>query len=220
MLEAVAGLEEDAVVGDLRFINVHYAPSASTQMGSTVRGGFEYAGKSYKGRFDHVPGFATCTDCHNPHSLQVEIEACTSCHKGAEAFAAIRVSPLDFDGDGDTAEGIADPIATLHGRLGAAMQVYSESVTGTAIVYAPASYPYFFIDGDGDGMASDIEAVYPNRYQSWTPRLLKAAYNYQLVAKEPAIFAHNPHYALQLLYDSLESLSQTVEVDLSGVLRP
>ena len=65
------------------------------------------------------------------------------------------------------------------------------------MVYASAAYPYFFVDKDGDGAVSEGEAAYPNRYQSWTPRLVKAAYNYQLVAKEPAIFAHNPHYALQ-----------------------
>ena len=55
VLNATQGMDEDTVIGDLQFINVHYAPSASTQLGTTVRGGFEYQDKVYKGRFDHVP---------------------------------------------------------------------------------------------------------------------------------------------------------------------
>lgn len=220
VLNATQNMDEDAVIGDLQFINVHYAPSASTQLGSIVRGGFEYDGRVYKGRFEHVPDLNSCTSCHRPHSLQVNIANCTSCHQGAESFTDIRISPSDFDGDGDTSEGIAGPIAELHSRLGDAIQRYAAETAGVPLVYASSAYPYFFIDGDGDGAVTAGEAAYPNRYQSWTPRLLKAAYNYQLVAKEPAIFTHNPHYALQLLFDSLESLSESVEVDMAGLMRP
>ncbi|MEO0915739.1 MAG: polyheme membrane-associated cytochrome C [Pseudomonadota bacterium] len=220
VLTATQDMAEDAVIGDLQFINVHYAPSASTQLGTLVRGGFEYDGKVYKGRFDHVPDLNTCTSCHSPHSLQVNIANCTSCHQGVENFTDIRTSPGDFDGDGDSAEGIAGPIGALHARLGDAIQRYAAETAGVPVVYASSAYPYFFIDGDGDGAVTDGEAAYPNRYQSWTPRLLKAAYNYQLVAKEPAIYAHNPHYALQLLFDSLESLSEQVDVDMAGLTRP
>ena len=220
VLNATQNMDEDAVIGDLRFINVHYAPSASTQLGSVVHGGFEYDGKVYKGRFNHVPDLGTCTSCHSPHSLQVDIAKCTTCHQGAESFEDIRISTVDYDGDGDTTEGIAAPIAELHARLGDAIQRYAAGTAGVPVVYASSAYPYFFIDGDADGAVSEGEAAYPNRYQSWTPRLLKAAYNYQLVAKEPAIFTHNPHYALQLLYDSLESLSERVEVDMAGLARP
>ncbi len=41
-------------------------------------------------------------------------------------------------------------------------------------------------------------------YSKFTPRLLKAAYNYQYSQKDPGIFAHNLAYAGQFLYDSLE----------------
>lgn len=220
VLTATEGMDDDTVIGDLRFINVHYAPSASTQLGTVVRAGFEYDGKVYKGRFDHVPNLNTCTSCHSPHALQVDIANCTSCHEGASSFADIRISPTDYDGDGDTTEGIAAPIAEMHARLGDAIQRYASEKAGVPVVYATSAYPYFFIDGDGDGAVTEGEAAYPNRYQSWTPRLLKAAYNYQLVAKEPAIFTHNPHYALQLLFDSLESLSEQVDVDMAGLTRP
>lgn len=221
MVAATTGLEEDAVSADLAFINIHYAAAAATQMGSVTRAGYQYKGKDYKGQFTHVPDFAQCTDCHQPHSTQtVAIESCTACHKDANSFASIRISPTDFDGDGNVAEGIADPIVDLHGRLYAAIQRYARAVAGTPVVYAANSYPYFFIDEDANGEVSEGEAAYPNRYKSWTPRLLKAAYNYQFVAKDKGAFSHNPHYALQLLYDSLEDLSGSIELDMTNLTRP
>lgn len=217
---ATLDMEDDAVSGDLAFINIHYAGAAASLMGSEVQGGFQYEGKIYKGKFTHVPDLATCTDCHNPHTLEVAQESCTNCHKNITEFSDIRMSPIDFDGDGDTKEGIANPIASMHEKLETAISRYGSEVAGTAIVYHSGSYPYFFIDSNGDGTASADEAIFPNRYQSWTPRLLRAAYNYQVIAKDKAIYAHNPHYALQLLYDSLENLSEQVDVDMSGLARP
>lgn len=217
---ATIGLEDDVVSGDLGFINTHYAPSAATQMGGVVQIGFEYPGKVYKGQFTHVPNLNTCTDCHNPHSLKVQLDTCTSCHQGVSSFKDIRLSPMDFDGDGVTNVGIAKPIAALHALLGNTIQLYAEQVAQNPITYSSNAYPYFFNDINADGEASEDEAIFPNRYQNWTPRLLKAAYNYQLVAKDSAIYSHNPHYALQLLYDSLESLSESVDLDMAGLVRP
>ena len=67
---------------------------------------------------------------------------------------------------------------------------------------------------------SDAEAVRDNQFKAWTPRLLKAAYNYQAVMKDPAGYVHNPTYLLQLLHDSLESLSTSVDVDMASISRP
>lgn len=217
---ATAGMEDDVINGDLSFINVHYAPAAATLMGSDVQSGFEYPDKIYRGQFNHVQDFNGCVDCHRPHSLAVPLANCTTCHQGIDNFADIRMSPLDFDGDGDTLAGISVPINALHERLGLAIQSYGADISGSPIVYAAGSYPYFFIDSNADGIASSEEAAFSNRYQSWTPRLLKAAYNYQVIAKDKAIYTHNPHYALQLLFDSLESLSEQVEIEMSGLTRP
>ncbi|SOE18239.1 hypothetical protein SAMN05877838_3159 [Hoeflea halophila] len=217
---ATAGLEDDTVSEALSFINVHYSPSAGTQMGSVAGTGYQYEGRTYKGQFTHVSDFQQCTDCHRPHSLaSVPIENCTACHQGAEAFSDIRISPADFDGDGDVSEGIGEPIKEMHGRLYAAIQSYARDVAGTAVIYADR-YPHFFIDTDGDGAATEGEVAFPNRYASWTPRLLKAAYNYQFIAKDKAAYAHNPHYALQILYDTLEDLSGSVDVDMAKPTRP
>ena len=68
--------------------------------------------------------------------------------------------------------------------------------------------------------AQSLFASARNRYQNWTPRLLKAAYNYQFIAKDPGAYTHNPHYAIQLLQDSLADLGKSVEVDMAGMIRP
>lgn len=218
---AVADIGEDDVSADLGFINIHYAASAATLMGSITQGGYEYPDRDYRGQFSHVPAFNTCTSCHQPHSLEpVAIENCTTCHQNAETFDAIRTTTVDVDGDGNVTEGIADPIETLHAQLLDAIQTYASDVAGAPIIYADGSFPYFFADTDGNGAVDDGEAIFPNRYVSWTPRLLKAAYNYQFVAKDTGAFAHNPHYVLQLMYDSLEDLATQVDVDIATLNRP
>lgn len=217
---AIAGGEDDTVNGDLGFLNIHYRAAAATLLGGQVRGGYQYDGKSYAGRFAHPEPLNTCVGCHSPHALTVAEAQCAECHKGISDLADIRGRTGDADGDGDTSEGVASEIASLHEALGAAIQSYATEVAGTAVVYASANYPYFFVDTNGDGAVSDGEAAYPNRYQSWTPRLLRAAYNYQFVAKDPGAYTHNPHYAIQLLHDSLESLSESVDVDMAGFVRP
>ena len=56
--------------------------------------------------------------------------------------------------------------------------------------------------------------------QAWTPRLMKAAYNYQFVFKDPGAYAHNPTYATQLLHDALADLGAKVKVDIAKAARP
>ena len=54
---------------------------------------------------------------------------------------------------------------------------------------------------------ADPEEVNPgNRFDAWTPRLVKAAYNYQFAKKDPGGYVHNPRYVLQLLHDSVMDL--------------
>jgi hypothetical protein len=117
-------------------------------------------------------------------------------------------------------EGISAEISTLHEKLGEAIRLYASEVTGKPVAYDAHAYPYFFNDLNGDGMADSDEAKFPNRYNSWTPRLLRAAYNYQFLAKEPGAYSHNPRYAIQLAYDSLEDLSSKAAVDMAGMSRP
>ena len=109
----------------------------------------------------------------------------------------------DFDGAGNTGEGIAGEIETLGELLYAALQDYATNVVGTGIVYDSHSYPYWFTEDSA-------------RYGTWTPSLLRGAYNYQYLMKDPGAYAHNGKYVIQILYDSLVDLG----ADVSGMVRP
>ena len=130
-------------------------------------------------------------------------------------------SLADYDGDGDTSEGIAAELEGLQAMLLQGIQAYGTEVAGTSIGYNPAAYPYFFVDTNADGQISDDEAAFDNAYKSWTGRLLKAAYNYQMAAKDPGKFAHNAKYMIQLIYDSIEDLNSVLAtpVDLTTANR-
>ncbi|MBE2232822.1 MAG: hypothetical protein IAE85_04950 [Anaerolinea sp.] len=216
---AVQGLDEDAVPERaLRFSNIHYFAAGATLFGNEVQGAYQFPGLNYLGKYNHVPGFADCTSCHATHELAVQTDKCFTCHAGVETVQDIRgpMSVADYDGDGDTTEGIDGEIATFADKLYAAMQDYATTVIGKGIVYDGHAYPYFFEDADGDGQRSEGETG----FTAWTPRLLKAAYNYQYVQKDPGAFAHNGKYVIQFLYDTLSNLGQRVTVDMAGMVRP
>ncbi|WP_299358817.1 cytochrome c3 family protein [uncultured Paracoccus sp.] len=218
--DATIGIGDDTVGPELEFINIHYRAAGATLMGTLAGGGYEYASKSYTSQRRHPAPFNTCISCHELHTVAPKVTPCAACHEGVsgrESLALIRKSKADHDGDGDVTEGIAAEIEHLHQRLLAAIQAYGRDIAGTPIVYDAHAYPYFFIDLNGNGTAEEDEAKVPNKYASWTPRLLRAAYNYQFAAKDPGAYAHNAPYVLQLLHDSLTDLPGT---DLGGASRP
>jgi hypothetical protein len=209
---AIAGLPLDTVAPSLRFLNVHYYATGATLFGTEAKGAYEYAGKTYKGRFGHVERFDTCIECHDTHKLEVQTPLCGGCHGGAQDPHDIRRGGTDYDGDGDTKEGLAKEIETVRAALYAAIQSYAVNVGGVAIVYDAHTNPYFFADTNGNGQVDAGEG----RYSTFTPRLLQAAYNYQYSVKDPGGFAHNGKYILQVLYDSLADLGANV----TGLVRP
>jgi hypothetical protein len=214
-----ADVGDDTVSEALGFRNPHYFAAGATLFGSEVEGAYQYTGKTYAGRFEHVQGFNTCVNCHSTHALEVQVQACGGCHPGVtteEDLKSIRMSTTDFNGNGDTTEGIGVEVASMEEALYAAIQKYAADTAGTPIVYDAQSYPYFFIDTNGNGQADEDEVDRANGYNAWTPRLLRAAYNYQWVAKDPGAFAHNGKYIIQVLYDSLDDLG----ADVSGMVRP
>jgi Zn finger protein HypA/HybF involved in hydrogenase expression len=225
-IQKAGATDEDAVAGELGFINIHYYAAAVSRYGDQVKGGYQYAGKSYDVLFEHVAGVQTCQDCHDPHSLQLKTDSCVSCHPGAntvEGVRAIRMasSLTDYDGDGDVNESLNDEISGLRDMLFSAIQAYAKEVAGTAIVYSKDAYPYFFIDTNENGALDEGEAAFPNKYASWTPRLEKAAFNFQVSMKDPGGYAHGGKYIIQLVYDSIENLNEKLStpVDLSKANR-
>ena len=212
------GMDDDTPNAELGFVNPHYKAAAATLLGSEVAGLYEYPGQTYVGRFGHVPAAASCIGCHSPHTLEVKVETCATCHADAETPRDIRINRVDFDGDGTGLTGLYHEVSALKARLKGLVLDYGSEVAGTPVIYAE-NYPYFFIDTDADGEVDEGEAAYPNAYKSWTPRMLRGAYNYQFVAKDPGSYAHNPRYALQALHDSIVDLSAALGRDTSDLTR-
>jgi len=221
--KAIAGVPDDQVMPKQIFINVHYFAAGATLYGGEVKGGYEYPGKTYAGVLKHKAPFTTCTSCHATHSLEVKVVDCAACHKEVTNKASlrlIRADKVDLDGTGNMKEGVAQEIDNLRAKLLTAIQEYAKKVAGKPIVYSAPDYPYFFVDTNGDGKVDGKEAFFPNQYKNWTPRLLKAAYNYQFVTKDPGAYAHNPTYVAELLHDSIADLGTRVTVDLKNATRP
>ena len=110
-------------------------------------------------------------------------------------------------------------INAFHETLYQGIQRYASEVIGTPIIYAD-SFPYWFVDTNGDGEADEDEVNFGNQYASWTPRLVRATYNYHYRHEDPGAFTHNASYVLQLLYDSAADLGSQVEVGIGDYTRP
>ena len=199
--DVVAPVEKDGKKLTFGFKNIHYFPAGVTVFGTDVQGAYEYDGQTYVGLTSHP--INKCADCHNVHALEPKLDACANCHGAVTDPKAIRMpATVDYDGDGDVTEGVSGEIATLQEALYAQMQKYAAD-KGNPIEYKSFAYPYFF-GADGKG------------YAVWTPRLLKAAYNYQYSVKDPGDYVHNPKYVVQILVDSIADLGG----DVSKYTRP
>ena len=221
--QVTAGKPQDTPIEKQGFINPHYFPAAATQAGGQVYGAYEYDGQSYVGRFEHANTMRTCIACHDPHSLAIDPKSCSPCHANVvdeEDLRDIRQSTPDYDGDGNAQEGIAFELESQHDLLYKSLRDYAANVLGVPITYNDSASPYFFIDTNNDGKADEQEAQNANRYVLWSPRLLRAAYNFQFVEKDPGGFVHNPKYLLQVTYDSIQDLGQKVNVSTTGMIRP
>ncbi len=219
---ALEGKGEDVVDSKLGFINMHYFAAAATEYGSQVKGGYEYEGAIYDMKFTHVEDVNDCLECHDQHSLDVKLETCSQCHENAKAnedLLNIRMlgSTMDYNGNGDVTEGIYYEIRGLQESALITIQAYAREISKSPIAYKADAYPYFFTDTNANGTADEGEG----KYTSWTPRLVKAAYNYQMSIKDPGAYAHNAKYVIELLYDSISDLNtQLAEpTDISKAVR-
>jgi hypothetical protein len=216
--------DADVVTTAVSFKNVHYLPAGATLNGARAGVGYEYAGKKYDWRFRHVPEKDSCIECHDPHSLKVDVASCATCHAGVSDAAALHdirfksSLAVDYDGDGNTTEGIAGEIDGLRETLLAAIQRYA-TAKGSAICYSATTYPYFILDSNADGDCTGESG----KFDKWTARLVRATFNYQLSVKEPGAFAHNAKYMIQLLFDAIEDVNAGIpaedRIDMTAMRR-
>lgn len=217
---ALRGKDLDTVDNTISFKNIHYFAAGATLFGNLAKGIYQYDGQEYNGQFTHGDiGPTECKDCHNVHELEVKVDRCAECHKTVETIedlATIRgTTEVDFDGDGDNTEGIEGELEGMQAVLYETIKIYA-TANGTGLVYDGSRNPYFFVDADGDGQPDKNADGAVIRYNAFTPRLLKAAFNYQYSVKDPGAFAHNGQYVIQALYDSINDLGG----DVSQMTRP
>ena len=216
-----AAFDDDTVSSALTFLNVHYFAAGASLYGREAAGAYEYPQpggdasdavlaslpqrKEYDRKFTHVAQKDTCIECHDPHTQQVRIADCAACHVNKLGNPVATKADLrdirmagtvnDFNGNGDVKEGVWYEIKGLQDVLYAAMQDYATKVAGAPISYDGDAYPYFF------------ELGTTTKFTKWTPRLLRAAYDYQYSIKDPGAFAHNGKYIVQFLYDAIDDLN-------------
>jgi hypothetical protein len=171
----------------------------------------------------------TCAGCHMrlgeetpgdlaDHHFVPELADCTACHdEGAADFEDMRFDDnTDYDGDGNTSEGMFFELQDISKVLLAAIQDYATNIIGTPIAYTGTTYPYFFKDTNGNGIVDPGEDTFANRYNLFDDTLLTAAYNYQMDQKEPCGYIHNRRYIIQIMIDSIDAVGG----DTSDMIRP
>ncbi len=191
----------------IAFIHVHYYPAGATLYGTQAKVAYEYAGKTYAGRYNHPKKMNQCTACHDPHSGELKREQCASCHDDEKTGVP----------ETDAVE-LKKQLAELY----AGIQQYSRAVGGSALAYSSAASPYWYADSNGNGKVDPEELKPTNSYKAYTPRLLQAVYNYTFLIRDPGAAYHNGRYALQIAYDSLDSLAASGKagIDMKGKVRP
>lgn len=213
-LDAQATFKYDKNTGNIvagnGIVRAHYLPAAATLFGGDASAWAEYSGNIYTKRNEHG-GVANCTFCHDPHTGQLPADSqiaskCGTCHfsettgLAVASFAELEESRQfgfegDIDGDG-TSESLSLEYQGLGAKLFAAIQAYATRVSGTDICIADnAAYVY-------SGGACTTTA-----YNKFTPRLQKAVFNYLMFQNDPGAWAHNPRYAIEVIYDSIADLN-------------
>jgi Big-like domain-containing protein len=218
---------DDETSDSLGFLNIHYYSAAATLNAGRVRGGYQYAGEVYDWRFRHVPGYDTCVGCHDPHTLEVKVDECATCHTNVAALADLKDIRMiasrhqDYDGDGDKDEGMYYELQGVKDLLLAAIQEYTVEQSLGAVCYDEVTYPYWFKDTDANGTCEAGEATNANKFAPFTARLMKATYNYQVATKDPGGFAHNSKYLIQLVYDAAADVNSVLvsPVDITNAVR-
>lgn len=195
----------------------HSDAAAAILFGSEAHSLYEYPGQKYSTNFYHPGGGDTCLSCHDAHTLKVDGTQCVRCHGVSDPKKVRWVNATqDYNGNGNLNEGLAEEIESLKQQLYAKMQWYAGVYMDTPMAYTPDTSPYYFKDNNNNGMADPEEINPQNAFTIWTPRLLRAAYNYHAIASDAGAYAHNGDYVLQILFDAIRDMGGSVK----GLARP
>jgi hypothetical protein len=128
-------------------------------------------------------------------------------------------SASDYDGDGDTTEGMYYEIAGLQEKLYAAIETYARKLPAhRSFTILP---PTLLLCGRTKMVADTGDNGSAVRYTTWAGRLLMAAYNFRSHQGIPGAFAHGSSMIVQLLFDSITDLNTVISspVDMSAAVR-
>lgn len=225
--ESAAALDAQLTANN-KLVNSHYLGAAATVFGRDAAGWYQYPRSAtatiskayavYTGTNQHGVTAGKCTSCHDPHGLNVVTvtkTSCGRCHFKADGSPVASLTELEetrqygFEGniDGKGTESLKAAIDDNAQTLLKAMQAYATNVVGTSICFTlnGGGGNYYFIDTNADGTCDT--ATETTGYNKFTPRLLRAAYNYNFYMHEPGAWAHNPRYVNELLYDGIVDLN-------------
>jgi hypothetical protein len=200
----------------------HHGPQSDMVVGTNA---YEFSGKNYSSSLHSFVVTDGCVDCHmsypagrfslapgvGGHSMNIEgevhhapkvnVSACNECHtdigqvRGSDIFD--KLAAEDYDNDGTV-----EPMqAEVKGLLDAFV-----NSGGTGILQT-LSPPFYKADGSWDQASSSAERPVAE---------VAALFNYKFVLEDRSDGIHNAKYAIQLLYDSIEALTN---IDTSS-LRP
>ena len=111
----------------------------------------------------------------------------------------------------------------LVNKLAVAIQTYANVVAGQSICWTSSFPGHFYIYGAPAGTVTPTDpwtpvAVCPSTvvmskatvFTAYTPALVRALYNYQAIYNDPGAWAHNPRYAIEILFDSITDLNRGI----------
>jgi hypothetical protein len=201
---------------DNKVVRAHFLPAASTLFGADAANWYQYTGNIYTAKNQHG-GKGGCTDCHDAHSGALPADAqiaakCGVCHFNettglpVATFAELEEArQFGFEGDIDgngAHESLKVELNGLGAKLYAAIQAYATRVGGASICAIDNRYYVQANTTDACGAGANNVA-----YNKFTPRLLRAAYNYLAWQNDVGAWAHNPRYIVEVLYDTIADLN-------------
>jgi hypothetical protein len=244
----------DAQLAGATYYSPHELGAAATYYGANAAGYYEYpvtwdpsplaTTKQYLRLGGHATNNAPCTSCHDAHALAIpttfdcSAQACHKTHSSTPPLPNQQMGSLKartgFWYMGGTDQGVYQNYVQMMAKLYTAIQQYSLANgnvgAGTKVIcfnQSAASHQDFFVGtavGQSDGACSTTVWGAGGSNTAYTPRLLRAVYNYKFLVQDPGAWAHNPKYVTEVMYDAIRDLNMGIpagsQIVMTGWTRP